>query len=461
MIDRFYGRLPVFLQEVGITTYGAMWWWRRFGPGFARALRHARERESYDEKQWEAYQVLRLRELLVHAARRVPHYRAAFASSGLAETSLAAFTLEDLRRLPIVDKQDIRPDPKRFVAEGAKGLHPYATSGSTGTPLTVYMSSATQRQWQALYEARCRNWAGVNRHMRRAMIGGRQVVPRADANRPYGRRNWAEGQLYLSAFHVSRKTCAQYVKELAAFQPDYLVGYASAWFFLARFIVEEGLQPPRVKAILTSSEKLEPAMRDILQRAFDAPVFDAYSGVEACCLASECEKHALHVSPDAGIIELLDPQGNPVGPGQQGEIVATGLVNFDQPLIRYRTGDLARWGASNCACGRKMPILESLVGRLEDVVFGPDGRETVRFHGLYLGLPHVTEGQVVQEAPDFVRLRVVVTPEFDERDEATLRRRVLERLGEVTVVVEPVEELERTPAGKVRAVISKVSRDRP
>ncbi|MEW6216644.1 MAG: hypothetical protein AB1543_03080, partial [Candidatus Bipolaricaulota bacterium] len=326
----------------------------------------------------------RLRGVLVMAIRHVPWYRDTYQAHGLPEEQLARFTLADLPCLPTVGKQDIRPDPRRFVSERAGRLHAYATSGSTGTPLTVYMNSTTQRQWQALYEARCRNWAGVNRHMKRAMIGGRQVVPHSEPTPPFGRRNLAEGQLYLSAFHISRATCADYVRELAAFQPEYLVGYASAWFFLARFSREEGLEPPKVRAILTSSEKLEPCMRQEIQEAFEAQAFDAYSGVEACCLASECEEHSLHVSPDAGIVEILDPDGDPVGPGQQGELVATGLVNLGQPLIRYRTGDLARWSQSVCPCGRGMPVLGDIVGRLEEVVVGPDGRETVRFHGLFV-----------------------------------------------------------------------------
>jgi len=83
----------------------------------------------------------------------------------------------------------------------------------------------------------------------------------------------------------------------------------------------------------------------------------------------------------------------------------------------------------------------------------------VRFHGLWLGLPNVMEGQVVQEERDLIRLRVIGTPAFGVKERDVLIKRVRERLGDVRVVVEQVEELERTKSGKVRAVISRVSRE--
>ncbi len=456
--ESVYRHFPVWLQNVAVSAYGAIWHRRRFGPGFEEALRAAKEREGFTPEQWRRYQTERLRELLKVAVTSVPYYREAYQGRGLTETRIQRFILDDLPSLPLVGKQEIRPAPRRFVSEKAGTLHTYLTSGSTGTPLAVFMSPRTRRHWQALYEARCGHWAGVHRGMSRAMIGGRPVVPRGVARPPFWRTNWVEGQLYLSAFHIAPATTADYLAAIHVFAPSYLVGYASAWFILSRFAQEQGRKARPVKAILTSSEKLEPFMRETIEGVFGGPVFDAYSGVEACCLASECEYHRLHVSPDAGIVEILDESGQPVGPGQPGEIVATGLVNLDQPLIRYRTGDVAAWSDEACPCGRAMPLLASLEGRLEDVVIGPDGRETVRFHGLYLGLSGIVEGQVVQEALDRILIRVVPGENFRQAEAEEIQRRVRARLGEVSVRVELVERIERTPAGKFKAVVSHVPR---
>jgi phenylacetate-CoA ligase len=93
------------------------------------------------------------------------------------------------------------------------------------------------------------------------------------------------------------------------------------------------------------------------------------------------------------------------------------------------------------------------------VVIGPDGRQMVRFHGLFINLPHVLEGQVIQEALNFVRVRVVARPGFGLAAQQLIRQRMQERLGKVHVEVECVDQIERTHRGKFRAVISHLPAD--
>lgn len=460
ILDFAYSRSPVFLQNVGVTLYGYYWRIRRQSGSFPREVAAFSKRDTYGTEQWDAYQTARLRELLTWSFTHVPAYRRKWSSLGVTEADLRQMANSGLRSLPLTDRDYLRQSPTDYVADSVsrrklKAMH---TSGSTGSPITIYLTSKTHQVFQAAYEVRCRHWASVDCSMSRAMIGGRLVVPQTYSKPPFWRYNAAERQLYMSAFHISPENTPAYVKALNHFRPDYLVGYASAHFFLARMIEESRLSVHRPKAILTSSEKLTHEMRSLLERVYSAPVFDAYSGVECCCLASECSQHSLHLSPDVGIVELLDEYGRPVEPGQTGEIVATGLLNFDQPLIRYRTGDLARISSAKCACGSAMPVLEELVGRLEDSIIAPDGRETVRFHGIFIGLPFIREGQVVQETINHIRVRLVITGDMSGSDRSEIIRRVRHRLGEVRVDLEIVPAIERTLRGKFRAVISKVSR---
>jgi phenylacetate-CoA ligase len=459
-LESVYRFCPVWMQNIGVSAYGLMWKWRRQGGVFRTQVRAFASREEWTSSQWEAYQTEQLRALLAHCFTEVSHYRAVWEAQGLTEETLSRFTLADLPRLPFTEKDDIRRAPESFLARTTppKKLHTYHTSGSTGTPLAIRMRSSTHQTIQAAYEARCRNWAGVNYQMSRAMIGGRLVVPHGSASPPFWRYNRVERQLYLSAFHISPANVPDYVGALNRFHPDYLVGYASAHFFLARLIEETKLSVYSPKAILTSSEKLTDEMRATLERVYRAPVFDGYSGVESCCLASECEYHRLHVSPDVGIVELIGEDGQPVPPGQEGEIVATGLINLDQPLIRYRTGDMAAWSTDPCPCGREMPVLRELIGRLEDTVIGPDGRETVRFHGITIGIPAIRESQIIQETLSHFVVKVVAPDGLTEADRAKMIARFHERLGPVEVEILLVETIERTARGKYRAVISKVPR---
>jgi phenylacetate-CoA ligase len=102
-----------------------------------------------------------------------------------------------------------------------------------------------------------------------------------------------------------------------------------------------------------------------------------------------------------------------------------------------------------------MPVLKEVVGRVEDVVVGPDGRQMVRFHGIFTNQPHVREGQIIQDRVDRIRVRVVPTAGFGAADEHDITSRVRQRLGEqVDVVVETTDYIPRTAAGKFKAVVS-------
>lgn len=136
----------------------------------------------------------------------------------------------------------------------------------------------------------------------------------------------------------------------------------------------------------------------------------------------------------------------------------TGFANTKQIFIRYRIGDLAAWAAEPCPCGREsLPVLSDLLGRQEDTVVAPDGREMVRFHGLFVGLTGVAEGQVVQESLHRFLINIVPTPNRTRDESQTVHKRLIERLGpDIEVEIREVESIPRETNGKFRAVISHV-----
>jgi phenylacetate-CoA ligase len=286
--------------------------------------------------------------------------------------------------------------------------------------------------------------------------------PDPDSKGPFYRFNIVERQAYFSPFHLRAETAERYVYALRRHRIQWLTGYAVSYYLMARFILEAQLTVPRLRAVVTTSEKVTADMRKTMERAFGCPVFEEYSTVENVVFASECEHHRLHVSPDVAIVEILKPDGTPCGPGEIGEVVATGLLRVHQPLVRYRLGDLAMWDPDPCPCGRQMPVIKEVVGRIEDVLVGPDGRQMVRFHGVFVDQPHVREGQIIQEAIDRIRVKVVAADGFRERDASDVTRRVRQRLGmQVEVIVETVDRIPRTAGGKFQAVISHVQSGAP
>ena len=439
--------LPEPLKTLAINSFAILWKRKRFGPVFHKAWPEFVEREKYTAEEWRNYQEEKLRQLLVHAFETVPYYHASFRKKGFDKEYLKKFKLEELPLLPLVEKDTLRAYPESFLSSVAprKKLYSLSTAGSTGTPLKIWYTPEIHALNNAVREARSRRWAGV--------------IPPNQTKPPFWVYNYFERQLYLSAFHISPANIPYYVKALNKYKPDYLEGYAFSHFFLARMIGELGLDVHKPRCVITSSEKLTNEMKKTIEDVYRTKVFDEYGNVEGCCFASECASGSLHISPDVGIVELIKENGEYAADGEIGEIVATGLLNFHQPLIRYRIGDLAIPVSKSCQCGRQMPVLKEIVGRLQDVVISVDGREIVGLYRLFYDIASIREGQVIQEDYDHIRILLVLAKSLTSEEEKIIKNRVKERIGnDVRVDLEIVDHIHRTERGKFRLVISKVSR---
>ncbi|HEY1341981.1 MAG TPA: hypothetical protein VGF59_30925 [Bryobacteraceae bacterium] len=455
--ERVYPHLPVWLQNSAISLYGAAYRNERLGGRFDCYVEEFEKRERWTAAQMRDYLNEQLSRLLVRSFQQSRYYRDAIASAGLTSADLTRFTAADLPALPITPKQALRRDPWAFVAADRprRRLHTYFSSGSTGTPITCVYSTEAHRKFYAARETRSFRWAGTSIRHRRSMIGGR-LVTRPNAGPPYYRYNYVERQLYFSAFHISPSRISGYVEGFERYRPEVLTGYSHAHYALARMMMAAGVRlsyEPR--AAVLGSDKLTSQMKQVIRDCLRVRPYEEYGSVENCFLATECEAGSLHVNPDFGIVEIVDENGLPA---QEGKVLCTGLLNDAQFLIRYAIGDVAAWSDRPCPCGRDhLPVLREVIGREEDAVVTPDGRETVRLQGLFIDIPSVVEGQVVQEELDLVRVRVVPAGEFGSAERRVLQNRVLERLPGIRVVVECVPELPKTDRGKVRAVISNIN----
>jgi phenylacetate-CoA ligase len=461
LLSHLYKYSPIPFQNLAISIYGLSWQRRRFGGVFEQELRGFKQRENLNATRFGAYQTMMLRHLLVHAFETVPYYHNVFKRHGLDMNKLQRFETENLKDLPFLDKKTVREvGTTELIARirEPKGKY-FGSSGTTGTPTQILFSQRMHQRWSAGFEARIRHWAGVTRHDARGMIGGRRIVPEGMAQPPFYRYNFVEKQTYFSAYHISSDNVTNYAYGMHKHKVTYMTGYAMSNYFLARFLEESGLETPQLKAVLPSSEKLTVEMRAVFQRVYGCKTYDAWSGVEACGLISECEHGRLHISPDIAVLEFLDPEtGQPAQPGQLAEVVCTGLLNYDQPLIRYRIGDLMQLSPEACPCGREMPVVENIIGRMEDTVIGPDGREMVRFHGIFVGISNIIEGQIIQHNYSEFEVKVVASKPLSKAEIGLIEQRMRSQLGEIRLQISEVASITRGPNGKFKAVISKVSR---
>ncbi len=446
-----YQRAPLPVQNLFATGYGLRELPRRHGGRFRRETADLSVREWWSAEQLEADQRSRLTSMVTWCAARVPHYRDLFAELGLDPRDLR--TVEDLATLPILDKETVRADPDRFLPDGPRPrLVAQTTGGTTGTPVRYWATLDAVRANYATYEARVRAWAGVRLGQRMASFHGQPIVPEAQRGGPYWRRNLAFNQVYFSVYHLNASTLGEYLAELERFSPQVVAGYTSAVHRVARGLLDAGdVGRVRPTAILVSSETLTPAVREDIETAFGCRVTNAYSLGELVAWVSQCDHGELHVSTEYGVVELV-----PTATGT--EIVATGLINRGMPLLRYRTGDLAVAGPGGpSACGRGLPVLADIIGRVDDVVHTPEGA-TVGPAPMSLAfqrVPNLRRAQVRQDRVEELQVLIEVDDRFSTEDESFLVAELRRRLGPtIELRVERVATLSRTSGGKERLVVS-------
>src|SRR5690606_21233357 len=178
----------------------------------------------------------------------------------------------------------------------------------------------------------------------------------------------------LNAFLLTDTRMSSYADAMAAYRPEMVVSYVAPLVALAKWLIANKcvIEPPQ--RILTAAEALHPPERQLIEQAFNCPVYNTYGCREVMLIAAECEhRTGLHLNADHLKVEFgasLDPTlGN--GPS---ELLITDLHNYGMPLLRYANGDLGTALHGSCGCGRGLPRLASVDGRKLDALRTPDGR---------------------------------------------------------------------------------------
>ena len=449
---KLYHGLPAPARNVAATMRGMYLRWWRYGPNSERLVRDALDREHWTADQWAAWRAERLGALLERAATRVPFYRAQW-DERRRRGDRASWEL--LENWPILTKETLRAQPRAFVADDCdvRNMFHQRTSGTTGTPLDLWRSRATQEAWYAIATARTRRWHGVARTDRWARLGGQPVVPVERREPPFWVWNAAQRQLYLSTYHLAPDLVPHYLDALAKYGIVSMSVYTSSAFALAEEALRLGRRDIRMKVIFTNAEPLPDHQRRVISEAFQCPVRETYGMGETVAGGSECEAGSLHQWPEVGIIEVMDGDTT-VAPGEFGDLVGTGLMNTDMPLVRYRIGDCGRMAdqAARCSCGRTLPLIAGIDGRANDLLITRDGRKVYWLNPVLYGIP-VRQAQIIQESLDRIRIRYVPAPEFTSEAGETMTERLRQRMGDVGVTLEPVAEIARSANGKHRAII--------
>jgi phenylacetate-CoA ligase len=430
------------------------WVWEN--PEFKQWYSRLLESQWWSKADLEAYQLQRLKEMLAHAYQNVPYYKEVFDSRNLKPSDFKS--LEDLNRLPLLTKEDVRLHLRELVARNIdpSRLYYVMTGGTTGTPTGFYHEQGITTPHEDAFMYRQWHWAGYRFGDRVAKLRAVQISHNTWQGEP---AFWdfitTENALLLSIFNLSETTIPHYIAKLQEFKPVIIQGYPSGLEMLAGYMLSHDLHNPNPRAVLTEFEALYPSQRDLIQAAFQCPVMAGYGHTERAVDAVECEEqNGYHISMEYGILEITNERGEPVPEGESGYITGTGLDTYCMPFIRYQTDDLARISDFVCPCGRHMPMLVDIVGRWQhDVIVTADDRyipiTSMNVHSS--AFSNVAQYQFAQERKGELILRVVRRPAYREADTGKIIQALQDKFrGGIEIQVVFVEEIPRTRRGKFR-----------
>jgi len=420
-------------------------------------------KRDLEKSQWlspEKLAVLRSRrlgDLVRHAVASSPFYRERFAQAGI--DPAAVLTIEDLAELPLLTKDDIRSRTPEILSDrfDRDQLWLSKTGGSTGVALEVWADPrcVQMRNGAAL---RTDEWSGWRLGQPLAAVWGNPPVPRTWRNR----LRWAlkDRVIYLDTMNIDDRAIEEFVTAWRHWRPGLLYGHAHSIFILAEALqdIERGLRPA---GIVATSMMLLSSERSVIQEVFKTPVTDRYGCEEVSLIACECEHHqGMHFNAEHNWVEILRDDGTPCAPGEDGRIVVTELINFGMPMIRYEVGDRGVATARLCPCGRGLPLLDRLTGRVADFLVAESGS---RVAGISLientltRLPGIRQMQLVQDRRDRVQANLVPGTGYDSVVKEELVSSLRSYLGQsCDVDIVEVDKIPQDKSGKYRFSICRI-----
>lgn len=436
-------------------------------PAYESGLRRRRTLSwlaDYERNQWlapeqlAALQWAQLKRLLEHCYREVPYYRTQWRALGVTPDDIR--NLDDYARLPLLTRADMREHYEALKADSWRDRLLYkVTGGTTGEPLHLgYTRESNDRRQAVMW--RGYGWAGSRMGRRTMYLWGALGQP------PWKQRwkdrlfNAAFARRMVNSFHMSEANMAEYAQAVDDYRPTILVGYVGALVRLAEWLVDHGRRVFRPQAVLCCAEVLHDFQRELIERAFGCVAYNTYGCREVMLIASECEHHhGLHMNVDHLVIELAKPDYH-LANERTGEVVITDLSNYGMPLLRYANGDMATAGTSRCPCGRGLPLLSHVDGRVLDIIRTPDGRALPGefFPYLLCHVEGVTGFQLVQRRLDRLDLTVARGKGFSDDSLTHIRHEIHKALGDgIELHCQLVDDIPLTRSGKTRLTISELS----
>ncbi len=393
---------------------------------------------------WPYSQIAALRErklrMLLQGASTLPFWKQYFEKGGI---DPGRATVSELERIPVTDRRDFSDlqSAEYIIASLLPRSFADQTSGSTGSPFRFYHDRGIV----------LRSFAVRERMFRTAAKGMRYQIVSMRAKERIGMAFFKHYFFYIRGSNSIRHRLPHLVDVVNKLYREGIVLYAIAsWVMtLAREVERAGVTIP-FQAVISTGESMLPKERTYVEKALQTKLFLVYASQEGNCMAFECEHQRFHINEEEIYFQIVDSSGASLPYGAVGKVVFTLLDNRVMPFIRYSNGDIGSISDEQCPCGRRLRTI-TLLGREKDLIQLPEGREIVLMDlapifDYYFDA--IQQYQIVQKSTKHFLIRVIVTAQFEAKQERLTARLMRVLHPAVRIDWEVVTHIPHSESGK-------------
>ncbi|MBQ3196325.1 MAG: phenylacetate--CoA ligase family protein [Clostridia bacterium] len=452
-LQAIYDKMPICIQNLMTSVSGYQKCRQRYGKAYYERRQFLKTFDELSLEEKLNYQREKLWEFIRFTKKNSTFYQKLYKDINIDELS----TIEDLKKLPIVDKEMLRANieevytiPKNLAVESHTG-------GTTGKSLTVRGIKEDMMYRMATLDHFKARFGFENRKMKRATFNGKHIVPPGQKKKVFWRYNRACKQMIYSSFHITEENLSAYVKSLNSFKPAAIDGFFTSMCDVASFIERNNIKLAfKPIAIFPTSETVTESGRELLTRVFGCEVYDQYASSEGAPFITECVEHRLHTELSTGVFEHFTDGSD--------EVLVTSFVTRGTPLIRYKIGDCVAFSNNTeiCKCGRHDTYITGIQGRRLDYLYTADGAKinAGNVSNIFKNLPNVIiRSQAIQKKLGEITILLEVDkklykPKYDE----IIRDEFKHKFGNDTeIILRHVDCIPREKSGKFKFIVNEVN----
>tara|TARA_R110000868_G_scaffold317430_3_gene578267 strand:- start:630 stop:2012 length:1383 start_codon:yes stop_codon:yes gene_type:complete len=448
--DKIYAKSPHLIQNTLVSVFNILAYRKRYAKNYWVLREKYKKNNTLSLEELKQIQKEKYVNFIKYVKTYSPYYKSIL--SNLTDSE----NINTIAQLPIVDKEILRQHISEIYTIAKNDGVISKTGGTTGKSLeVVYTHEDVQERFAILDNFR--NGFGYELGKKTAWFSGKNLLTKSDLkkNRFWKTDYWHKVR-YYSTFHIHNKYLNYYLLDLIKFQPEYMVGFPSTMYEIAKFGMANAIDfPPNIiKAIFPTAETITDDIRQVLESYFKTNLYNQYASSEGAPFILECKNKKLHLELQSGVFEVLDENNLPT---EKGRLVVTSFNTHGTPLIRYDIGDEIEVSKETCTCGNNNPLVKNILGRISDYIYSEEiGKINLgNISNCLKGVHGIMKFQIEQNQLDKLVVRIVKDDKIYDNgaNEIIFKNNLRDRVGtKINIQLLYVKEIPVEKSGKFRLV---------